>query len=734
MTTSTDSQRRPVFVDRRNNRFFADPLIGNGAWPQVPLAVFYGSYAADPASNPYGSQIAVGDLYFNTSANILRVWDGSLWQDAGGSNSSLFRWKKTAAGGETSLSGLDDGSTTLAYTPGSEFLYLNGALLARGADYVATTGTSITGLAALTASDVVEVFSFNALNLANLNAGAVAFTQSGTGAVQRTVEGKLRDVISVKDFGAVGDGVADDTAAIQAAIDYVESRGSLVANKSGIGGIVFIPTGTYIVSDTLKIESSGVTIAGEGWTATTIRVVDDQKDVFLFAGPDPFNTGNANPIAARPNGQGIRDLQIYLAGSDQTDSKDTTFIKVKRSLFEANNLYLQGYHVGIYLGGVAEGTRLDNIYMASAGGGAVVTQKTDSCHIHVALEPVDPADGLAQNGGDGNFYDRPVGIYLSNVQTKDPAGAIGVYDCLKVDAIDGLYVNNCHFGFGSNSQIKLHSPKQIGTLNCLFNNVFLDSSSDIGGPDSNYGLYISDLGGYNAAINKVVINGLRANSSLLAGIWLDHPNLNGFTCSGFNINQAYTPTALKGAITVNDGNGIVFSDGTIDGMQGGFYILVNGGNQVTFDNITGYSFAGLSAKEGVRLQGTPTDLSLSNVKVTDYTDAGFVTTLATGTRFSVNNCLSDDAVTVASAGTIVIKPEINNVYITGTTTILNIDSSGLNNSAWEGREVTLIFDDALTVQKTSGNMGLRSDFTTTAGSALTLVYVNGAWREKSRIA
>jgi hypothetical protein len=88
-------------------------------------------------------------------------------------------------------------------------------------------------------------------DLADLGGG---FIQAGTGAVQRTVESKLQDVVSVKDFGAVGDGVTNDTAAIQAAINACA------------GKTVYFPDGTYIVDSQITLISN-THLKGEGITS-----------------------------------------------------------------------------------------------------------------------------------------------------------------------------------------------------------------------------------------------------------------------------------------------------------------------------------------------------------------------------------------------------------------------------------------------------------------------------------
>ena len=107
------------------------------------------AYQTSEPSSP-----ATGDIWIDSDDEVPSV-DSTLY----------YRWTKTMSGGETSLSGTDDNSLALEYTPGYESVFINGVLQVRGSDYTATTGTTVTGLTALTASDVLMVESIVAYSV-----------------------------------------------------------------------------------------------------------------------------------------------------------------------------------------------------------------------------------------------------------------------------------------------------------------------------------------------------------------------------------------------------------------------------------------------------------------------------------------------------------------------------------------------------------------------------------------
>ena len=86
--------------------------------------------------------------------------DGQIWVDTDGTAliNQLLRWSKAPANGTTTLSGNDDNSVPLTYSVGYEQVFQNGALLARGGDYTATNGTTISLTNASVTGDIFEVF------------------------------------------------------------------------------------------------------------------------------------------------------------------------------------------------------------------------------------------------------------------------------------------------------------------------------------------------------------------------------------------------------------------------------------------------------------------------------------------------------------------------------------------------------------------------------------------------
>lgn len=115
---------------------------------QAYRATSYGALASDPATDPLGNPPTVGDEYFNTTANLLKRWNGATWQASD----------------------------------------INTANLA------ASSGSSLVGHDGGTVQDVLD-----AVTGAN-GSSRVGYTHPGTGAITKTVEHKLEEVVSVFDY------------------------------------------------------------------------------------------------------------------------------------------------------------------------------------------------------------------------------------------------------------------------------------------------------------------------------------------------------------------------------------------------------------------------------------------------------------------------------------------------------------------------------------------------------
>ena len=158
-----------------------------------------------------------------------------------------------------------DGSTvvyTLASAPGAAgagvMIFIDG--IQQDKDSYTITGTTLTFSEAPPLNSNINLVQLKATDIGEADSASVTYIPAGTGAVQTTVQSKLRETVSVKDFGAVGDGVTDDTAAIQAALD------------SGAKS-VYILGGTYKITDNLYVHGN-ISIIGDGKSTTTFNLTN----------------------------------------------------------------------------------------------------------------------------------------------------------------------------------------------------------------------------------------------------------------------------------------------------------------------------------------------------------------------------------------------------------------------------------------------------------------------------
>jgi len=248
------------------------------------------------------------------------IWDQYTYGiNPAGSNFVSQEEVQTATQGQTIFT-----LTTITYTPGinSLVVFVNGSKQLVNINYTETSSSVVTFASGLNVGDVVDFYASLPASAQNLsNAVTVAYNPPFTNGVATNVQAKLSQYVSVKDFGAKGDGTTDDTTAFQNAVNYATTN-----NRT-----LFVPTGTYVLSSQITKASSanGLNIIGENAIGTILNYASlpANTSLFLIIGVE----SNTNSV--------ISDLTFNgNTTSTAIEVQQQNFQLIQRCLFNTNKI------------------------------------------------------------------------------------------------------------------------------------------------------------------------------------------------------------------------------------------------------------------------------------------------------------------------------------------------------------------------------------------------------------
>jgi hypothetical protein len=211
---------------------------------------YLGASATAPTLDPDGSALDLGDLYFDTASDTMKVYGSAGWTAAGSSvNGTASRFKYTTTSSQTTFTGTDDNSATLAYDAGFLDVYLNGIRLVNGTDFTASTGNSIVLTTGANLNDILEIVAFGTFALANFS---------------------ITDATDVPPLGSAGQalvvnsgGTALEFSNASSAEVYgfhKDSNGDLIVTTTN-QGVDNISSATYATFDDVLFSASGFTFS-----------------------------------------------------------------------------------------------------------------------------------------------------------------------------------------------------------------------------------------------------------------------------------------------------------------------------------------------------------------------------------------------------------------------------------------------------------------------------------------
>jgi hypothetical protein len=283
-------------------------------------------------------------VLYSSTDQLIGSWDNIIGINSNFVNFTTSEEVQIATAGQTVFT-----LTTMQYAPGTNNLvvYVDGVNQVEGGaySYVETDSTTVTFTAGLHLGAVVKFVSAEILSTGVTDASNVVYTPAGTGAVPTNVQAKLRETVSVKDFGAVGDGVTDNLAAITAAISASSGKTIFVPVDSD-GGDYAITSGTLTIPSTARFEyEAGARIYADGGSIT-----DEGRHFYLFGGGT--GEGQANTLT--------RGFAVELNGGNTGTAPASTF--------QYNRIRIVGDTADAEPD--ANGTKVDGLLVQHSFGGA----------------------------------------------------------------------------------------------------------------------------------------------------------------------------------------------------------------------------------------------------------------------------------------------------------------------------------------------------------------------------
>lgn len=250
------------------------------------------------------------------------------------------------------------------------------------------------------------------------------YDQGATGAVNRPINEKFAEIISVKDFGAVGDGVTDDYIAIAAAITAVLALPT--------GGCLYFPHGNYISTVSLVITvpaNKGIKLTGDGENSTYLSFTNDTEGVSVALGAKASCEVNNITIVAASTSPSSNHIGLLINGNLYADAVG---VKVKNVTLKGNANRTTSWPIGLAL------TNLSNTVV-------------DSVSVYMPDATVSSGQvGINLLGGSSSAYIADTKI--SNTEIVGGNISIGV-----AGYAQGLYVTNSTL-IGCNTGIYWNQP------------------------------------------------------------------------------------------------------------------------------------------------------------------------------------------------------------------------------------------------------------------------------------